>query len=165
MDTSDKIALAAIVISVISLLANGYLVKIAREANRLSHEANTSAREANQIAHEANTLGQTANSYASEANVVSHKSNDFASEALDISKKTYEAENVPQVSITVNIAFDFAGVVTLLAGSNYALRPPSAFVPPTPIMLATVKNERRIPVTIANAGLENPRTHAFIAFP
>jgi hypothetical protein len=165
MSMTDKIALAAIAISVASLLVNVFFWRAASEANRLAGAANTTSERANEIAKEAASLGQTANSYASEANVVSHKSNDIAREALEITNKMFEAENVPILSVTIHVSFDLGEFMSLVEGANYVNKVPPAFEKPVPLFLMIVKNERKFSVTISNAGLVNAKTGAFIALP
>ncbi len=82
-----------------------------------------------------------------------------------LAKKTFEADNVPEMSVEVHQEAHFPGFPALAPGNNYCHRPPDPFAHPIPLFVAVVKNQRRFPVTISNAGLVNKRTKRFIPFP
>lgn len=84
----------------------------------------------------------------------------IAKEAHEIAKKTYEAETVPRVSVDLYTAGYFKAYGFVPEGEYHALRPPDPFVFPIPMLIATVRNEGKIPVQIGKAGIRLERTEA-----
>jgi len=81
----------------------------------------------------------------------------IAREAHEITKKAFEANAIPQVTVDTYSAAYFRGYGTIPAGDYHALRPPDPYVVPIPMLIATVKNEGKVPVQIE--GRNQTRTH------
>jgi len=86
----------------------------------------------------------------------------IAREAHEITKKAFEANAIPQVTVDTYSAAYFRGYGTIPAGDYHALRPPDPFVVPIPMLIATAKNEGKVPVQIGKAGIRLERTGATI---
>jgi hypothetical protein len=79
-------------------------------------------------------------------------------EVHHLAKKSFEGDTVPQVCVATYAAAHFLGYGTVPEGTTYTLRPPKPFVSPIPMLVAEVKNEGKIQVTVARAGIRLERT-------
>lgn len=89
----------------------------------------------------------------------------LAKEAHDLSKIVFESDTIPRVSVELYNAAEFPGYGVLREGDNYALYSPSPWTKPTALLVAAIKNEGRIAVTINDAGIRLEHTDTTMALP
>lgn len=75
----------------------------------------------------------------------SREANRISRESKEIAQVSYEANNLPKLTVEATAAADFSGFATMLEGQNYVMRPPPAFEAPTPIFIATASAIVRAP--------------------
>jgi hypothetical protein len=128
---------AAVILSLLSLIVSIWFAFTARSSNRIAAAANEKSDESNMIAQEANTMSQTANAYARESNM--------------IAQRMYESEYVPKIS--VSLKHSYVILDEDLKTQSYTL-----------VLSAVIMNEGKIPVEFTHAYIANPKTGGAYAF-